>query len=167
MMPTLKTICSYRKEKIDPRSLQSNSYVSTDGMASNKKGIFRFSIPPAHGKVTRYLKDDILVSNIRPYFKKIWLADRDGGCSNDILVFTPNEYCSSEYLYWLLCNDTFFDYASATAKGTKMPRGDKNALLDYPIQKHNRQLQEAIVRILRPIQQQLAINSRINDHLAA
>lgn len=48
-----------------------------------------------------------------------------------------------------------------------MPRGDKNALLDYPIQKHNRQLQEAIVRILRPFQQQLAINSRINDHLAA
>ena len=134
-------------------------------MASNKKGIFRFSIPPAHGKVTRYLKDDILVSNIRPYFKKIWLADRDGGCSNDILVFTSNEHCSSEYLYWLLCNDKFFDYASATAKGTKMPRGDKNALLDYPIQKHNRQLQEAIVRILRPFQQQLAINSRINDHL--
>ncbi len=167
MMTTLKTICSYRKEKIDPQSLQSNSYVSTDGMASNKKGIFRFSIPPAHGKVTRYLKDDILVSNIRPYFKKIWLADRDGGCSNDILVFTSNEHCSSEYLYWLLCNDKFFDYASATAKGTKMPRGDKNALLDYPIQKHNRQLQEAIVRILRPFQQQLAINSRINDHLAA
>ena len=166
MMTTLKTICSYRKEKIDPQSLQSNSYVSTDGMASNKKGIFRFSIPPAHGKVTRYLKDDILVSNIRPYFKKIWLADRDGGCSNDILVFTSNEHCSSEYLYWLLCNDKFFDYASATAKGTKMPRGDKNALLDYPIQKHNRQLQEAIVRILRPFQQQLAINSRINDHLA-
>ena len=165
MMTTLKTICSYRKEKIDPQSLQSNSYVSTDGMASNKKGIFRFSIPPAHGKVTRYLKDDILVSNIRPYFKKIWLADRDGGCSNDILVFTSNEHCSSEYLYWLLCNDKFFDYASATAKGTKMPRGDKNALLDYPIQKHNRQLQEAIVRILRPFQQQLAINSRINDHL--
>ena len=164
-MTTLKTICSYRKEKIDPQSLQSNSYVSTDGMASNKKGIFRFSIPPAHGKVTRYLKDDILVSNIRPYFKKIWLADRDGGCSNDILVFTSNEHCSSEYLYWLLCNDKFFDYASATAKGTKMPRGDKNALLDYPIQKHNRQLQEAIVRILRPFQQQLAINSRINDHL--
>lgn len=100
MMTTLKTICSYRKEKIDPQSLQSNSYVSTDGMASNKKGIFRFSIPPAHGKVTRYLKDDILVSNIRPYFKKIWLADRDGGCSNDILVFTSNEHCSSEYLYW-------------------------------------------------------------------
>lgn len=86
MMTTLKTICSYRKEKIDPQSLQSNSYVSTDGMASNKKGIFRFSIPPAHGKVTRYLKDDILVSNIRPYFKKIWLADRDGRCSTTSLV---------------------------------------------------------------------------------
>ena len=71
------------------------------------------------------LKYDTLVSNIRPYFKKIWFAESDGGCSNDVLVLRAKEGIDAKFLYYVLADDAFFDYSNATSKGTKMPRGDK------------------------------------------
>lgn len=87
------------------------------------------------GNVTKYQKGDILVSNIRPYLKKIWFADHDGGCSNDVLVFRnakPSEYLS-EYLYTILSSDIFFDYMMVGKIGLKMPRGDKKVIPNFLI----------------------------------
>ena len=79
------------------------------------------------------MKNDVLVSNIRPYFKKIWYATFDGGCSNDVLVFRAKDGVSSRFLHYVLADDTFFDYSMATSKGTKMPRGDKKAIMEYEV----------------------------------
>lgn len=87
----------------------------------------------------------------------------DGGCSNDVLVFKP-EKCSSEYLYWLLSSDVFFEYVMSTSKGTKMPRGDKSAIMDYPIPNNDEAAQRGVVSILNPLQLKIRLNRQINDY---
>lgn len=83
----LESICRYRNEAVFARDAKCEEYISTESMVANRGGITLASSAPLDGKVRRYRKGDVLVSNIRPYFKKIWHAGHDGACSNDVLVF--------------------------------------------------------------------------------
>lgn len=114
---------------------------------------------------TLYRKDDTLVSNIRPYFKKIWLAEDDSCCSNDVLVFRAKNNYSSDYIYYTLSNDTFFNYAMKTSKGTKMPRGDKKSIMDYDITLLDTNTQVKTTAILKRIDAKIDLNNKINNNL--
>lgn len=84
-------------------------------------------------QVTACNLGDTLVSNIRPYFKKIVYCTAPAGCSADVLCLTPKSSEYSAFLYSLLYDDHFFDYVVSGSKGTKMPRGDKNQILLYSV----------------------------------
>jgi len=131
-------------DKIDTAFLNRQTYISTENMISNYGGIKSAANVP-HGKCTRFSAGDILLSNIRPYFKKIWYARFDGGCSPDILVIRANKSLNPKYLYYFLANDKFITYYNASCKGTKMPRGNKDALLEYEIDLPTLQVQQHIV----------------------
>lgn len=133
-------------------------------MVANRGGITLASSAPLDGKVRRYRKGDVLVSNIRPYFKKIWHAGHDGACSNDVLVFEATK-CDPNYLFWVLSSDAFFDYMMKTAKGTKMPRGDKKAIMGYQVGLPPVDQQKAICEILESLQEKIALNNRLNGYL--
>ena len=163
MSLTLSDICEYRTETTTLSDI--DSYLSTESMLPNKQGITRSSALPDQNKFRIYRCGDTLVSNIRPYFKKIWQADHDGTCSADVLVFKPL-HCDPSYLYWVLSDDDFFDYMTATSRGTKMPRGDKDAIMRYRIDPCSFQVQKQIAAVLNPIRSKILINARINDHLA-
>ena len=165
MRVTLDEICTLACEKANVDSIEKSSYVSTESMLPNKGGISSPSSIPDKGKVTRYRKGDTLISNIRPYFKKIWHADKNGGCSNDVLVLRPSKSCDSDYLYWALSDDAFFDYMTATSKGTKMPRGDKAAIMRYQLPKHEKPQQLKIAALLQPLQEQIILNNQTNGYL--
>lgn len=109
------------------------SYVSTESLLPDKGGRQTASALPATGKVTVYQPGDTLVSNIRPYFKKVWFADREGTCSGDVIVFRAKDPELAPYLYSILRSDGFFEHVMAGAKGTKMPRGDKKQMMQYPV----------------------------------
>lgn len=164
---SLGEICSYRSEKANVSSIGSEDlYISTESMAPNKGGISTASSIPGTGRVSFFRQGDTLVSNIRPYFKKIWHADKNGYCSNDILVFQPNDASTSDYLYWLLSGDEFFDYVMATSKGTKMPRGDKSAIMNYAVPSNDETVRRVIVSVMSPIQSKIEANTKLNDYLA-
>ena len=163
----LSNICSYRSEKINVDNINEHTYISTENMLPNKAGITISSGLPNVNKVCRFYRGDILVSNIRPYFKKIWKATFDGGCSNDVLVLSANDEVNPDYLYYILSNDAFFDHSTATAKGTKMPRGDKKAIMEYMVPDFSFEEQEQIAKILAPLDEKIALNNKINDNLAA
>lgn len=165
MKYNLDQVCYYVKEKIKVSELSKSNYISTENMLPNKCGIRVASVLPKAEYVQKYIKDDILISNIRPYFKKIWRADRDGGCSNDVLVLRANECCNSKFLYYSLANDAFFNYATSTAKGTKMPRGDKNAIMEYQIPAFTKAVQGKIGDFLSKIDIKIDNNIKINDNL--
>ena len=164
----LSDICDYRKETVAANKCDIMTYITTENMLPNKAGVCTASKCPASGKVSKYYPGDVLVSNIRPYFKKIYLAEKEGTCSNDVLVFAPKrDVCTSDYLFCLLSTDAFFAYATKTANGTKMPRGDKTAIMGWqikcvPINKQS-EISDPILNVHRKIK----INEKINDNLFA
>lgn len=129
----LGRIAEYVGDSISNNLLGSNSYISTDNMVSNRGGIVQSQFVPKIGSSTRFRPGDVLLSNIRPYFKKIWCADRIGGCCNDVLVLRPTLRDYAMLCYWTMRSDSFFAYDMAGSKGSKMPRGDKNHILQYPV----------------------------------
>lgn len=165
MASKLNDICSYAKGKTAVAGLTAQNYISTENMLPNKGGITTATNLPSVDQTQAYRKNDVLVSNIRPYFKKIWHAEYDGGCSNDVLVFRAAEGVDPIFLYYVLADDTFFNYATATSKGTKMPRGDKSAIMEYGVPTLDIEVQRKIGALLRSIDQKIAINSKINDNL--
>lgn len=147
----IKDIASIVKDKVEGCSLTANNYISTENMLNNCGGVVESTSIP-DGKVTRFAVNDILLSNIRPYFKKVWFATFSGGCSNDVIcIRTKQVSCLPKYVYYALSTDPFIDTFSASSKGTKMPRGDKNALLDYTIPDYTIEQQQHIVDIRRNI----------------
>ena len=129
----LASLCDLVKDKADYSEANFDTYVSTESLLPGKKGRQAPSSLPQAGKITVYKVGDILVSNIRPYFKKIWYADQAGTCSGDVLVFRAKQPEQSGYLYSCMRSDSFFDYVMKGAKGTKMPRGDKKQMLTYKV----------------------------------
>ena len=130
---TLREIADYVNVKGDISLFSENAYISTENMLKNKKGIFPATSLPFMGKGTVFQKEDILISNIRPYFKKIWKATFEGCCSNDVLCLRARKNFDSHLLYYAIERDVFFDYVMAGSNGVKMPRGDKEWIMKYPI----------------------------------
>ncbi|WP_265495057.1 restriction endonuclease subunit S [Providencia heimbachae] len=125
----ISDVAHYRTKRINTSELTLTNYISTENMLVDRKGIQQATALPTVNSVPAYTSGTILISNIRPYFKKIWLAKGDGGYSNDVLGFEVKDLGTEEYLFNLMYQDSFFDFMMATSKGSKMPRGDKKAIL--------------------------------------
>lgn len=167
MKYNLSDICDYAKGKIDVAVLDEDTYISTENMMPNKGGTTRASSLPTVAQTQFFSAGDVHVSNIRPYFKKIWFAEYDGGCSNDVLVFRAKDGVSKRFLYYVLADDTFFDCSMATSKGTKMPRGDKVAIMKYDVPDFTYEKQEKIAGILEVLDRKIQLNTEINENLVA
>lgn len=161
----LSDICDYVKDKVNVATLDRITYISTENMLPNKVGITKATTLPSTEQTTMFQKGDVLVSNIRPYFKKIWYAEFNGGCSNDVLVFRAKKNISKQYLYYVISQDSFFNYSMATSKGTKMPRGDKKAIMQYEVPCFSLEKQNRIAEILAAIDRKIKLNTEINENL--
>lgn len=162
----LSDICYYVKGKINISELYNSTYISTENMLPEKGGVTEASVLPTMIQTQIYENGDVLVSNIRPYFKKIWHANQNGGCSNDVLVFRAKEGVDSEFLYYVISDDAFFDYSMATSKGTKMPRGDKDALMEFEVPNFDINIQKKVASILGRIDEKIRINKKINKNFS-
>ncbi len=151
--------------KISTNNLTPENYITTDNMLPDKAGIIYSENIPKNTRVTQFLKDDILLSNIRPYFKKIWLAEYTGGCSADVLVFRTNDKYDPKYIKYCLSQDAFFAYDMAGSKGSKMPRGDKNHILNFELLDYDIATQKNIGNLLLSIDNKIKINNKINTEL--
>ena len=158
----LEHVCDY----VNNRTTSSMNYISTENMLPNKGGISESTIIPP-GTTTEYKIGDILISNIRPYFQKIWCADRCGGCSADVLCIRAKENTDSKYLYYLLSQQAFFNFVMSEAKGCKMPRGDKKQIMQWPVNIPAIDVQKKVVAILSSLDNKIRLNRRINDNLAS
>lgn len=129
----LSSYAKYSNKRISITDLIPTKYISTENMLRNKKGIEVSDEIPDITTALKFVSNDILISNIRPYLKKIWFADFEGGCSNDVLCIETLNKKDSYFIYNSLEQDCFFDYVMAGSKGTKMPRGDKQWIMDFTI----------------------------------
>jgi len=164
----LSEIATFVEDKISSNSISLADYVTTDSLLPNKEGkALATNLPPVICSLTHFRKGDVLVANIRPYLKKVWLADKEGGCSSDVLVFRVKEGNKSSFLYAIMLQDRFFDYAMKGAKGSKMPRGDKDQIMRYELPTFSPQEQENIGNLVISITNKLWLNRSINHNLEA
>ncbi len=139
--------CAYYSD-LRTNAITFDNYISTENMLPNKGGITIAESLPDTKSASKYEANDILISNIRPYFRKIWIADKEGSCSNDVLVIKSKEGFLPRFLYYVLSDNNFFNYDTVTSKGTKMPRGTPAAIMKYIVPNYYIDKQKAIIDVL-------------------
>ena len=163
---SLSEICGYSKDKVNIEDLTLDAYYSTENMQPNRQGAVQATTLPTIKQTTACKKGDVLISNIRPYFKKIIYCFADCGCSTDVLCFVPNKIEYSAFLYCALYSDKFFDYMVAGSKGTKMPRGDKQQIMMYPLCIPSTEYVEQFSRAVAPMLETVYTNRLEANNLA-
>ena len=160
-------IADYSSEKIEINKLSPETYYSTENMLPSKGGIETATSLPSISHTTRCLPGETIISNIRPYFKKIFYCTEEvAGCSTDVLCFKPKNKDYSEYLYQVLYSDIFFDYMVLGSKGTKMPRGDKQQIMNYTITIPDELYLHKYKTFAKPILSQIDTNRKENKRLS-
>ncbi|GAA8262949.1 hypothetical protein HpNP110_00160 [Helicobacter pylori] len=159
MSKTLQDYATLINDTIQSNEI--NHYITTNNMCQNLGGIDTFkNINIPQGKVRSFQKDDVLLSNIRLYFRKVYRAKQKGGCSSDILVFRA-KHIDSATLFAILSSQIFTDYACSGSQGSKMPRGNKTHMMDFKIPTIN----FTIAKIFNSIQNKIENNHKINELL--
>jgi type I restriction enzyme, S subunit len=161
----LGNVADFVNEKILLERVALENYVSTENILQEYGGVARASKLPITGSVTRYRPNDTLVSNIRPYLKKVWVADKEGGASNDVIVIRAKQRLLTHYFSCLLKNDAFIDYVMTGAKGVKMPRGDVGSMKAYPTFYPSKPEQQKIAECLSSMDELMAAQARKVDAL--
>ncbi len=161
----LGRVADFVNEKITLERVALESYVSTENILADYGGIARSSKLPTTGSVTQFRPNDTLVSNIRPYLKKVWVADKEGGASNDVIVIRATPRLLPQYLSSLLKNDAFIDYVMTGAKGVKMPRGDVGAMKAYAAPYPAKPEQQKIADCLSSLDELITAQARKVDAL--
>ena len=162
---TLGDISEFSKDRLNSNELSCDNYVATENMLQDYQGIVAASNIPSSTNVIKFSKGDVLLSNIRPYLKKVWYADRDGGCSADVFVFKVLAVCNSDFLHYIIANNKFINFAMSGAKGVKMPRGDKEQMKTYKIGLPSKEEQRKIADLLRLLDERIATQNKIIDKL--
>ena len=163
----LSDIATYVVDKISSSDISLEEYVTTDCVLKNKRGReIATNLPPQQCNLFHYKPGDILIANIRPYLKKIWFADMEGGASSDVLVFRAKEGHTPEFLYAALLQDAFFEYVMQGTKGSKMPRGDKEQIMRYKMPTLSVS-EESIGKFILDINRKIRLNEQINQNLEA
>lgn len=167
-MIKLNNAVQFSDKRIKLEKISLGNFITTDNILPNKSGVTNaVNLPPQGDYIPGYSTKNILVGNIRPYLKKIWFANRDGGCSADVLVFEVKDGYYPEFIYYALFRDDFFDHMMRGSKGTKMPRGDKNQILDFLIPNFDFEMQQNIASVLSVIDSKIKVNNRICEELEA
>ena len=155
----LKEIAEFQKQRISTALLNNNNYISTENILQDFEGIQCSSSMPANVNVIKYQNEDILLSNIRPYLKKVWFADRKGGCSADVLVLRGNK-CDKYFLYYVIASDRFINYVMSGIKGVKMPRGDKNQMEEYAFSIPTNMEQKRIAKFISILDERIRLQTK-------
>ncbi len=163
----LSDLCSYSRDRVSVSRLSASTYFSTENILPGKVGATEATSLPTTPQTTACHKGDTMISNIRPYFKKIVYCEDECGCSTDVLCFTPTQSQYTAYLFSTLYADKFFAFMVAGSKGTKMPRGDKQQIMSYPVVLPSDEKLGEFNNLALPILTQIHSNRRENKQLSA
>ena len=161
----LGDVMNFSTTRVNSSELNEDNYVSTENMLQDYQGIVDAKSVPEDVNVISFSCGDILISNIRPYLKKVWKATYNGGCSSDVFVLKANDNIESDYLHYVIANDKFINFVMSGAKGVKMPRGDKKQMKTYCLSLPQIQEQKKISTLLRLIDERISTQSKIIEKM--
>ena len=162
---TLEDVINFSTTRVNSSELNKDNYVSTENMLQDYQGIVKAKSVPEDVNVVSFSCGDVLISNIRPYLKKVWKATFNGGCSSDVFVLKANDNIESDYLHYVIANDKFINFVMSGTKGVKMPRGDKKQMETYSLSLPQIQEQHKIARLLSLLDERIATQNKIIDKL--
>lgn len=95
----------------------------------------------ADSTVNRFCVRDVLFGKLRPYLAKAAVADTDGVCTSEILVYRPHSL-EPAYLRHVMLLDRFISEVNGSTFGSKMPRADASFIsrLNVPQPPANEQI---------------------------
>ena len=160
-------VAKFINDKVELSNLQNEQYISTENMLPNYGGIVEIDKLPKIEKCNKFKQGDILFSNIRTYFKKVWVAEFSGGCSPDVLIIRSKDesIVRTSYLYLLICSDDFINFTVASSNGAKMPRGDKNAIKNYIFNIPDIAFQDKAINTYFRFKKKITLNTQTNQTL--
>ena len=161
----MEDVINFSTTRVNSSELNKDNYVSTENMLQDYQGIVKAKSVPEDVNVVSFSCGDILISNIRPYLKKVWKATFNGGCSSDVFVLKANDNIESDYLHYVIANDKFINFVMSGAKGVKMPRGDKKQMETYSLSLPQIQEQHKIARHLSLLDERIATQNKIIEDL--
>ena len=161
----LVDIITFSTTRVNSSELNKDNYVSTENMLQDYQGIVKAKSVPEDVNVVSFSCGDVLISNIRPYLKKVWKATFNGGCSSDVFVLKANDNIESDYLHYVIANDKFINFVMSGAKGVKMPRGDKKQMETYSLSLPQIQEQHKIARLLSLLDERISTQNKIIEDL--
>ena len=161
----LHEVASYSDTRISSSGLTTKNYVGTENLIEGKRGVVESKYMPEKGQCIKYQKGDTLIGNIRPYLRKIWFAENTGGSSPDVLTIRPKHNINAKFLFYSLLRDDFFAHMMKGRKGTKMPRGDRDQVMEFLIPDFSPSEQVRVVSILEPIDDLIRKNIEMNKSL--
>jgi type I restriction enzyme S subunit len=144
----MKSVAHFVKERILANELTTQNYTSVENLLKDKAGRKNAENVPSEGNWIKYQKGDVLIGNIRPYLRKIWLSDREGGTNGDVIVIRANDALLPDFMFYCLASESFFLYYNQALKDGKMPRGEKSRVLSYTVPSISKEEQQRIVSIL-------------------
>ena len=162
---TLEDVMSFSTTRVNSSELNEDNYVSTENMLQDYQGIVEAKSVPEDVNVISFSCGNILISNIRPYLKKVWKSTFNGGCSSDVFVLKANDNIESDYLHYVIANDKFINFVMSGAKGVKMPRGDKKQMKTYSLSLPQIQEQHKIARLLSLLDERITTQNKIIEDL--
>lgn len=150
----LKEAASLRRENVNPKDNLSLSFVGLEHIDSGESKLKRWGDASRMKSAKNlFYPDDVLYGKLRSYLDKAVIAEMEGICSTDILVFTANPKMAPKFLVYLLHSHAFRSHAVATSTGISHPRTSWNSLGKFTFALPPLPEQRAIAHVLQTIQE--------------
>lgn len=114
--------------------------------ADNRKSI---------GEKTVFKKGQVLYSKLRPYLKKVLVADENGVSTPELTSFDLYADINANYIRYCLTNSYVDRAINKRSYGIKMPRVDAGFMVNLPIPIPPIQEQDRIVKIVESIMEEI------------
>jgi len=162
----LKEVVNLRREKVQPKESSENlNFVGLKHIDSGVSILKRWGdASEVKSTKARFYPNDVLYGKLRPYLDKAVIAEMEGICSADILVFNANSKIIPGFLVYLLHSHALKSHAIATSSGITLPRTSWNALGEFTFTLPSLTEQEQIVSEL---EQHLSVADQIEATLDA
>jgi type I restriction enzyme S subunit len=152
VVATLGDIATPSPERVSPADVSPPTpYVGLEHIEAHTMQLLgRGSILGVRSSSVRFSAGDVLYARMRPYLNKVWVADFDGVCSAEFLVFRKHRAINSHFLAAVLNAEEFVDFANSRVSGER-PRVKFSQLASFPIMLPPRVEQDLIVAKLHSV----------------
>lgn len=130
---TLGEIAEPSRERALPMEFPGLRYVGLEHIEPHSMRLLEHGdTRKARSSSVRFSTGDVLYGKMRPYLNKVWVAEFDGLCSAEFLVFPKREGLNSWFLALRLNAEGFVTFANGQVSGER-PRVDFEKLSRFPI----------------------------------